>query len=308
LKRIGIVRFTGPDVLLFLQGQLSNDTSRLTQGRPLLAAYSTPQGRVLALPHLIPHSSGILGLLPRDILVTTIERLRKFVMRAKVKLEDVSDEFAVLGLHGSEILPPSIALPAHGQEYREHDGIGVSRIGGGPPASVLQRWWVIGEAGRLTTEMPGSDAAAALERVDQEWRLANIRAGMPQIYAQTQEMFVAQMLNLDLLDGISFSKGCYTGQEIIARTQHLGRIKRRTFRLLLPAGAWQIGQTVQLADGRSGKLIEIAATGDEYEALAVLSLHPGVDAEASGGAVQAGAVPAVAAVELPLPYSLTTPA
>ncbi len=119
---------------------------------------------------------------------------------------------------------------------------------------------------------------------------------MPQIYAATREMFVAQMLNLDLIDGISFTKGCFTGQEIIARTQHLGRIKRRMFRLRLPAGPWAIGQAVHLGDGRAGRLTEVVSAGEEFEALAVLSLEASApEADAPGDTV--------AARELPLPYS-----
>jgi folate-binding Fe-S cluster repair protein YgfZ len=109
------------------------------------------------------------------------------------------------------------------------------------------------------------------------------------------------MLNLDLLDAISFTKGCYTGQEIIARTQHLGRIKRRLSRLRLPAGSWSIGQPLRLADGRTGRLTEVAPVGEGFEALAVLSLDatPASDADAGAGA---GAGETVSAEELPLPY------
>ena len=137
-----------------------------------------------------------------------------------------------------------------------------------------------------------------VNHADLAWRLANIRAGMPQVYAATSEQFVAQMLNLDLLDAISFTKGCYTGQEIIARTQHLGRIKRRLSRLSLPSGSWSIGQPLRLADGRSGRLTEVVRVGDGFEALAVLSLRDAT------GAVDAdtGAGEAVSAEELPLPY------
>ena len=138
--------------------------------------------------------------------------------------------------------------------------------------------------------------SATRSDIEREWRLADIREGLPQIYAATREMFVAQMLNLDLIDGISFTKGCFTGQEIIARTQHLGRIKRRMFRLRLPAGTWAIGQAVLLDDGRAGRLTEVVSEGEEFEALAVLNLEaspPEADAPAD----------AVAAHELPLPYS-----
>ena len=130
---------------------------------------------------------------------------------------------------------------------------------------------------RLAGDPLGDERDA--QRIEHDWRLADIREGLPQIYAATREMFVAQMLNLDLIDGISFTKGCFTGQEIIARTQHLGRIKRRMFRLLLPAGAWAIGQAVHLGDGRAGRLTEVVSAGEEFEALAVL----GLEASRAGG-------------------------
>jgi folate-binding protein YgfZ len=126
---------------------------------------------------------------------------------------------------------------------------------------------------------------------------------MPQVYAATSEQFVAQMLNLDLLDAISFTKGCYTGQEIIARTQHLGRIKRRLSRLRLPSGSWSVGQPLRLTDGRTGRLTQVAPVGEGFEALAVLSLRDATAAgDSDGAASPAGAGELVQAEELPLPY------
>ena len=108
-----MLRFTGPDALSFLQGQLSNDTRRLAQGRSLFAAYSRPQGRVLALMHLLPHSSGVVAMLPRELVLPTLEGLRKFVLRAKVKIEDVGEQLVVAGQHGAQ-------LPA-GRRHRHSD-------------------------------------------------------------------------------------------------------------------------------------------------------------------------------------------
>ena len=135
----------------------------------------------------------------------------------------------------------------------------------------------------------------AADRIEHDWRLADIRDGLPQIYSSTHETFVAQMLNLDLLDGISFSKGCYTGQEIIARTQHLGRIKRRLYRLHLPDGQWSTGQSLLLRDGRSGRLVEVVRSGDGFEALAVLNVQADTPANDPASAP---------ATQLPLPYAL----
>ncbi len=297
LSHFGLVRFSGPDNLSFLQGQLSNDTNRLTAGAPLLAAYSTPQGRVVAVLHLLPHSSGVVAILPREIVLATVERLRKYVLRAKVRIEDVSDQFAVFGRNGVDASAAD-GLPAPDAEhaYVERDGIGVARLGSG------NRQWVIGTAQDLTTQGIVSQPAEE-PRMQHAWRLADIRAGLPQIYAATREMFVAQMLNLDLIDGISFTKGCFTGQEIIARTQHLGRIKRRLHRLRLPAGTWVVGQAVHLTDGRSGRLTELAAAGAEFEALAVLTLETGSAAAGANTAAAEGST-LLDATELPLPYSL----
>jgi folate-binding protein YgfZ len=176
------------------------------------------------------------------------------------------------------------------------------------------RHWIIGPPEKIA---PPADAAAA-QHIEKEWRLADIRAGLPQVYAATSEAFVAQMLNLDLLDGISFTKGCYTGQEIIARTQHLGKIKRRLYRLALPSGTWKIGQALRLTDGRHGRLTEVIESRGRTEALAVLSVEPGAGAGASAGAgagSDSGSTGGadqpvellVDAAELPLPYSLLGP-
>ncbi|HEY2463201.1 MAG TPA: hypothetical protein VGI32_04020 [Steroidobacteraceae bacterium] len=285
LAHLGILRFSGADALSFLQGQLSNDTQQLTASTPVLAAYSTAQGRVLALIYLLPHSSGAIAILPREILEPTMERMRKFILRAKVRIEDAADTLLVAGQFG--------ATPQDDSRYVEQDGIGMAPVG-----HDANRRWIIGPPEKIAAP---ADAAAA-RQIENEWRLADIRAGLPQVYAATSEAFVAQMLNLDLLDGISFSKGCYTGQEIIARTQHLGRIKRRLFRLLLPPGSWSVGQALRLADGRHGRLTEVIESRGRTEALAVLS----VEASSAGGGDAPGE-PVVEAAELPLPYSLLGP-
>jgi len=284
LAHLGILRFTGADALSFLQGQVSNDTQRLTDNTPVLAAYSSAQGRVLALIYLLPHSSGVAAILPREILAPTLERLRKFILRAKVRIEDAGESLVVAGQFG--------AYPAANSRYVERDGIGTAAVG-----PDHNRYWIIGAPDKLAA----ADAAVS-ERFAEQWRLADIRAGLPQVYAATSEAFVAQMLNLDLLDGISFTKGCYTGQEIIARTQHLGRIKRRLFRLSLPAGTWSIGQALRLADGRQGRLTEVIESNGQIEALAVLNVEP----NSTGGSDASGEA-LVEAVELPLPYDLLGP-
>jgi folate-binding protein YgfZ len=292
---LSVLRFSGADASAFLQGQVSNDTRRLADGQPLLSAYSSAQGRVVAVLHLLPHSSGVMAILPRELAPTTLERLRKFVLRAKVKIEDLSDQYSVAGGYAST---PEVAN-LNGAAYVEREGIAIARV---PDAAqnATPRYWLV-RPRESVAQLRGASEA------DLAWRLADIRAGMPQVYAATSEQFVAQMLNLDLLDAISFTKGCYTGQEIIARTQHLGRIKRRLFRLRLPPGSWGIGQPLRLADGRTGRLTEIVPTGEGFEALAVLTLRDATAAgDADTSAVAGTGAPAgeeaVSAEELPLPY------
>jgi tRNA-modifying protein YgfZ len=291
LPHLGVLRFTGADAVSFLQGQVSNDTRRLTEGGPLLAAYSNPQGRALAVMHLLPHSTGVVAILPRELVLPTLEALRRFVLRAKVKIDDASEQLSVSGQHGtSHLRSAGIAAPENGTRYIETEVVGVgavSRDGG--------RYWVIGSPEKLAKHGLAGDLLQA-DEIAHDWRLADIRAGLPQIYLATREAFVAQMLNLDLLDGISFSKGCYTGQEIIARTQHLGRIKRRLYRLQLPLGEWSVGQALRLTDGRSGRLTEVVRSGGGFEALAVLNMESGEGESAADSAV--------AATQLPLPYEL----
>jgi len=296
LAHLGLIRFRGPDAQSFLQGQVSNDTRRLAEGRTVLCAYSSPQGRVLAVLRLFPHSSGVLAVLPRELIAPTLERLRKFVLRAKVQLEDASEEFSVVGQHAAVTLTSAgLDVPAETGGFRERDGIGVARGAVHDP----NRHWVVGPAAHLSERGLAGDSLAA-GQIEHDWRLADIRAGLPQVYAATSEMFVAQMLNLDLLDGISFTKGCYTGQEIIARTQHLGRIKRRMHRLALPAGDWTLGQALRLPDGRAGRLTELAQIGEQFESLAVLTRPENAEPDSAGAATSA----AIAATELPLPYAV----
>jgi tRNA-modifying protein YgfZ len=295
LTHLSLLRFAGADALAFLQGQVSNDTRRLADGFPLLAAYSSAQGRVVAVLHLLPHSSGVLAILPREIALPTLERIKKFVLRAKVKIEDVSEQYTVAGAYDASALEPG-QMPAGGAAYLERDAVAVARVADGAQ-SATPRYWVV-------RPREGDSAARGgppEQHAELAWRLADIRAGMPQVFGAASEQFVAQMLNLDLLDAISFTKGCYTGQEIIARTQHLGRIKRRLSRLRLPPGSWSIGQPLRLADGRTGRLTDVVPVDAGYEALAVLSL----DATAASDAETAPG-DTIFAEELPLPYRQNT--
>src|SRR5258708_1180120 len=136
LPHLGILRFSGADAHSFLQGQISNDTQQLAENIPVFAAYSSAQGRVLALIYLLPHSSGVAAILPREILQPTLERMRKYILRAKVRIEDAGESLIVAGRFG--------ALPESTLSYVERDGIGMAPVGRDP-----NRFWIVGAPDKI---------------------------------------------------------------------------------------------------------------------------------------------------------------
>jgi tRNA-modifying protein YgfZ len=278
LDDLGTLRFGGADAGRFLQGQLSNDVSGLSATTLLRAGMHNPQGRTLALLWLIATEGGdILALLPRELLAVIVPLLRRYVLRAKLAISDESSEFRIYGLASPDALPGAagrrIAYGAQGQ----------------------QRGLLLQSA----AEPAPQDAMMSREH----WRALDIGAGLPQVYGTTSGQFVAQMLNLDCIDAISFTKGCYTGQEVIARAHYRGRIKRRMQRFASPAAApLTAGDSGRLADGRGFRVVEAVAHADgSCEFLAVAAL-PGAGAEADDAAHPSGQGLAYRA--LPLPYAL----
>jgi folate-binding protein YgfZ len=278
LDDLGTLRFHGADAGKFLQGQLSNDVSALSATALLRAGLHNPQGRTLALLWLIAADGGdILALLPRELLAVIAPLLRRYVLRAKVTISDQSMEYRIFGLASPDACPEAagqrVAYGAQGQQRL------LLLQGAGAPAR--------------------QDATMARDH----WRALDIAAGLPQVYGATSGQFVAQMLNLDCIDAISFTKGCYTGQEVIARAHYRGRIKRRLQRFSSRAAPQlAAGDSGRLDDGRGFRVVEAVALADgSCEFLAVTAL-PGAGAEADE-AVQppAQGLPYQA---LPLPYAL----
>jgi len=218
LDDLAYFRAQGPDVDDFLQGQLSNDLRLLSASRAQLSSYSNPKGRMLAVFHLMRSGDAVLLEVHRSVAEATLKRLRMFVLRSKLTLEDAG--LSALGLIGSEALQAQgLPVPPQPLDCLEHDGLLVLRRLG-----ALPRYSVHGPAARiaaLCAERPGGRP--------EDWKRAELQAGVPSVYPETRELFVPQMANLDVLGGISFDKGCYTGQEIVARLHYLGQLKRRMF-------------------------------------------------------------------------------
>lgn len=299
LPHLGLLRFAGSDAISFLQGQITNDARRLAAGHALLAAVANPQGRVLAVLQLLPAADGVLAILPRELLEPTAERLTRFVLRAKLRIEIVGEALAVAGATtAAPLAAAGLAVPAAPDGYRETGLIGIGCVQGDP-----RRFWIVAPPAELAARGLAGDPSDAA-RFEHDWRLADVRAGLAQITAATREAFIPQMLNLDRVGAISFQKGCYTGQEIVARTQHLGRIKRRLVRVRTRVGA-PPGASVRLPDGRVGRLTELQAAEEGYEGLAVapLAAATAADDPTTDDAAAAADAP-IPAELLPLPYVL----
>jgi folate-binding protein YgfZ len=234
----GAIAFRGPDVVKFLQGQLSADLAKLVVGGATLAGLHNPQGRVIALLSVTRAADQeFMAHLPLELAAAVAGRLKKYVLRAKVTIEVAGDS-------------------------------------------------------------PATDP------------LAEIRAGIPEIYAATSEAFVAQMLNLDLLGAIAFDKGCYTGQEVIARAHYRGRVKRRAQRWRNASGQeLKPGDVAQASGGRSLSVVRVATLADgSQELLAVGNFSAAAEGEAASASSNSAVVtePAAVAVSgpLPIPYEL----
>lgn len=247
---MGTIACRGPDALRFLQSQLTAEVMSLAADRVQPAAWCSPQGRVLAVLWLLRNGDGALAVLPRTLAPAVAEGLRRFVLRSRVAVTDESEQLAVAGLVGD-----LQALPT------PPDGVALARLPAdrallvGPPATL--------DAFCASLPHGGPDAWAALA----------LRQGEPVVMPSTREVWIPQMLNLDILGAVSFTKGCYPGQEIVARAHHLGRVKRRMARYELVAGPLPAPGQALFAAGEKVAEVVTAAPGEPAQVLAVANLE-----------------------------------
>jgi folate-binding protein YgfZ len=263
LPFLGVLSIGGPDALDFLQGQFTNDVRLLADGRTQLAALCTPQGRVLALPRLRLVDGIVYALLPMDLLESMHMLLRRFVLRSRVRLQVVTDL--------------QVRWNAAGDESTAIDTcpIAASSVSTAPCAVAFD--YAPGRSVHAApadkTESVAGAPVTINSEVQRQWLTLDISDGLPQVFAATSGSFVPHMLNLDLLDAISFTKGCYTGQEIVARTQHLGRIKRRLLGYRLPSGTPPAPLAGLYRDGtKAAEVLMSAGVDGAVNLLAVTSL------------------------------------
>ncbi|HKU69981.1 MAG TPA: folate-binding protein YgfZ [Burkholderiales bacterium] len=281
LSQFGLIRFAGDDAQAFLHAQLSCDVAALTPGQSTYGAYCTPKGRALASFLLWRSADGFFMQLPTSLREPIQKQLTKFILRSKVKVADVTADFALIGVAGSNastVVPKAAGLVPKTVRGVEHSNeMTVIRLEEERYEVVVPRDKAAGVLEAL---------AAAAEKVDPaSWDLLDIRAGIPVITPATQEAFVPQMVNLDVLGGVSFEKGCYPGQEIVARMHYRGTLKQRMYlahvegteqpqpgdKLYSPAFGEQSSGTIVNAaaapDGGSDVLavVQIAAGGTNSE-------------------------------------------
>jgi hypothetical protein len=270
LPFLGVLRVNGEDAAKFLQGQVTQDIRLLAEGRTLLTAYNTPQGRVIALLRLRETGRAIHALLPAELLEQVASRLQRFVLRAKVDVQIAAD--LQVAWVGGQPFPDRLAV---GSRAATRTDSVVPQTGAAAVVAFdySANRQVVAAPGAALRAITGLSLDESPPGIEEEWWAADIAVGLPQVFRASTEQFVPQMLNLDLLDGISFTKGCYTGQEIVARTQHLGRIKRRTFRYRVMDGPPLAPLAGLHLDGAQvAQVLMCAPRGKGFELLAVTAL------------------------------------
>lgn len=275
----------GADAASFLHGQLSQAVLELTPTHAPFAGWADARGRVRALLRVCRDPNRWLLVTPRDGADDLLKKLRMFVLRAKVTLELATDVgiAALLGDADQWLAVRGVAADTPPNRLARRGELGFIRVG-------PSYWQVLGDPAALAALTAGLGAAS-----DSAAALAEIRLGIPAITSAVADRFVAQMLNLDALGAVSFDKGCYPGQEIIARVHNLGGVKRRARRYAAPTAPPAVGAAVLAGGAPVGEVVRSAAEASGCELLAV------VDHVAVGATLTCAGAPLR---ELPLPFAL----
>ncbi len=227
LSHLGLIAVGGPEAVDFLQGQVSNDLRELSDSHSQLSSHCSAKGRMLANFRVLRIEESLFLVLPRSQKQTLLKRLRMFLLRAKATIDDASDALVCFGIVGNcadDALGELFgALPSGDNDITSAGAATLIRVPGAVP-----RYLFIGPAEQAQALWQRA-AEQAVEANADLWALHDIRAGIPTVLPETSDAFVPQMVNMQLIDGVSFTKGCYTGQEVVARMQYLGKLKRRMY-------------------------------------------------------------------------------
>lgn len=228
LNKTSTIKVEGDDRVQFLQGQLTQDINLISQNKALYAGFCNPKGRVLAFMLCYLNHESIHIQIDSSVQEFILQKLRMYILRSKVSLNLVNETFTCIGFVGSKaLLAKKIQPPKNYLDIIQSDGIMIMRLG-----IDDDRYQLMGETSKINDFMKLNFSEYSSMSFD-DWNNLNILDGIPEIYPTTQEAFIPQSLNMDLIEGINFKKGCYTGQEIVARTHYLGRVKRRMYRVFI---------------------------------------------------------------------------
>jgi len=293
LSHLGVIRVQGEDAAQFLHGQLTQDFALLGMEQARLAAFLSPKGRMQASFIGFKRSATeVLLVCSRDLLPATLKRLSMFVLRAKAKLTDATADFALYGVAGDAI--NTVAGGTHPAWVKADIG----------SATVVHLYPADGAA-RALWVAPASDPAPAAPALDTAlWLWSEVRSGVATLTAPVVEAFVPQMLNYESVGGVNFKKGCYPGQEVVARSQFRGTLKRRAYVAHADADIAVGAEVFSTADREQpcGTVVQVApAPGGGFDAIVSLQIAAAQETEAS---LQAGAADGVALTLVPLPYPL----
>lgn len=300
LPDFGLIRAAGEDAAPFLHNLLTNDVKGLAPDAVRVAGLCTAKGRLIASFHLWhDRQDNLLLMLSTDILPAILKKLSMYVLRSKVKLADASDELVLIGVAG-----PQAELLVGGLADAVPFPMQVLPCEGGQALRLDERRFVLAVAADAAPDIWKKLAVQAVPVGKAAWRWLEIAAGQPRIVAGTQEAFVPQMTNLEApaVGGVSFTKGCYPGQEIVARAQYLGKVKRRMFRARLDA-AIAPGTDVfapETGDQHCGAIVTVAPSPDGgFECLVVAQ-----ESCVAAGEVHLGSTDGPRLSFLELPYAV----
>ncbi len=315
LSRLGVVDIVGPDARQFFQDQVCNDLTTLSDNNVQMNGYCSPKGRLLSLFTVYAHNDGFRLILPADVIPAFVKRLQMFVLRAEVTI-NVNEELIcsglmlgdenTLGLDDVAVLPE---LPSVVMGLAEHQGTQVIRCHDANADSdgqgLLRRYLVVATADTLFSLWQSEHVARAGYAL---WRWGDIKAGMPSVFAESTDQFIPQMLNMQLIDGLSFKKGCYPGQEIVARMQYLGKLKKHMKHVRAPGvkRAPSPGEVLSTdTNNNAGQVVDAIVDNDGLSMLAVMTIAaPVSEVQIDGVALQEESLP----YELPQEASSCAPA
>lgn len=261
-----LLHVTGEDAEKFLQSQFSNDISVLALPGSQLTTWSNPKGRVITLLRVVKIADGFLLRLPAELLEPVLKRLRMYVLMAKVTIEP-RDDLLIMACSGDQaearLSGDGVALPHNTDVTHEITASSwITRVRDSAATKANPRYEIVADSTQMA-QLWNTLKPACVASAESNWRLHNIDAGIPSISAATTEAFVLQMLNLQHIDGVSFKKGCFPGQEVVARMQYLGKLKRQMVRLR------HVGNTVPNAGDEIFKADRDTAVGKVVDAVSV---------------------------------------